>query len=277
MEKEALIQGFKERLGDNASVVSDRSYEEIANVALPSFADDEKITDDTWKLPVQMLNTLVGQYRHDVADGIAKGKTQWAAESVESNRKAIADGIAAFKSDWEKAHAEQVPSKEDGKPAGTEEEKHKAELTELVKSILAENNKQLLAEDGAIGKLSKSMNGFMETYNKQQRETLVSGLQKQVRSYLKDELHADSDPSVNLAIKQLEIGDNPDIDALKLQAKKNYEEVYKEFYGNGAQPYGGKGTGTHSGSGLVDEYIKNKAAVATKEAQDAEALRKTFK
>lgn len=275
MEKEALIQGFKERLGDNASVVSDRSYEEIANVALPSFADDSKITDDTWKLPVQMLNTLVGQYRHDVADGIAKGKTQWAAEADTANKKLVDDQVAAFKAQWEKDH--QAPAKDKETPAQTEEEKRKAEMTEFVKSILAENNKQLLAEDGAIGKLSKSMNGFMETYNKQQRETLVSGLQKQVRSYLKDELHADSDPSVNLAIKQLEIGENPDIDALKLQAKKNYEEVYKEFYGNGAQPYGGKGTGSHSGSGLVDEYIKNKAAVATKEAQDAEALRKTFK
>lgn len=277
MEKETLIQGFKERLGGNASVVSDRSYEEIANVALPSFADDSKITDDTWKLPVQMLNTLAGQYRHDVADGIAKGKTQWATENDVANKKIVDEQVAAFKAQWEKGHPSPERNGGDNIPAQTDEDKRKAEMTELVKSILAESNKQLLADDGAIGKLSKSMNGFMETYNKQQRETLVSGLQKQVKSYLTDELHADSTPSVNLAIKQLEIGENPDIDALKLQAKKNYETVYKEFYGNGGQPYGGKGTGSQTGSGLVDDYIKNKATQATKEAQDAEALRKTFK
>lgn len=276
MEKEALIQGFKDRLGENASVVSDRSYEEIANVALPSFADDSKITDDTWKLPVSMLNTLVGQYRHDVAEGITNGKTQWASENEAANKKAIEDGISAFKAQWEKDHPASK-SKEKEPPVQTDDEKRKTEMTELVKSILAENNKQLLGEDGAIGKLTKSVNGFMDTYNKQQRDALVSGLQKQVRSYLTDELHADSEPSVNLAIKQLEIGEKPDIDALKLQAKKNYESVYKEFYGNGGQPYGGSGSGGHSGSSLVDEYIKNKAAAATKEAQDAEALRKTFK
>lgn len=87
MEKESLIEGLRSRLGDNAAAVSDRSYDEIATAALPMFADDDKVTDDTWKVPVQMLSSLVGQYRHDVADGIAKGKDTWTAEQGEANKK----------------------------------------------------------------------------------------------------------------------------------------------------------------------------------------------
>lgn len=275
MEKEALIQGLRERLGDNATVLSDRSYDEIASAALPAFADDSKVTDDTWKLPVSMLNTIVGQYRHEVADGITKGKEQWAAENIAANQKSINDGIAAFKAQWEKDHA--VPAPAPAPVPKTDEEKRKAEMAEFVKGILAENNKQLLAEDGAIGKLSKSVSGFMETYNKQQRDALVSGIQKQLRDYLITDLKADSAPSVNLAVKQLEIGDNPDIDALKLTAKKNYEAIHKEFYGDGAKPFGGGNGGAAGGDVQLKEYIKTKQAAAQKEAQEAEALRKTFK
>lgn len=276
MEKEALIQGFKERLGDNASVVSDRSYDEIANVALPAFADDSKVTDETWKLPVSMLNSLVGQYRHEVAEGITKGKTQWAAENAEANKKAVADGIAAFKAQWEKDHLTSPPAK-DPEPK-TEDEKRKLELTDLVKGILEENNKQLLGEDGAIGKLTKSMTGFMETYNKQQRETLVSGVRKQVTEYL-TELGASSKPALNLAVKQLEIGDNPDLDALKLSAKKGYEAIYKEFYSDGGKPFGGSGSagGGNGSDDALKKYLEEKQRTAEKEANDAENLRKKFK
>lgn len=275
MEKEALIQGFKDRLGDNASVVSDRSYEEIANVALPSFADDSKITDDTWKLPVQMLNTLVGQYRHDVANGITNAKTQWATENDAANKKAIEDGIAAFKTQWEKDHP--APPKPEPTPQ-TDEEKRKAEMTELVKGILAENNKQLLGEEGVIGKLSKSVTDFMEGYQKQQKETLLAGTRKQITDYL-TELGATSKPALNLAVKQLEIGDTPDIDKLKLEAKKGYETIYKEFYADGGKPFGGSGSA--GGGGGSDEalkkYLEGKQAEAQKEANDAENLRKKFK
>lgn len=275
MEKEALIQGFKERLGDNASVVSDRSYEEIANVALPAFADDSKVTDETWKLPVSMLNSLVGQYRHEVAEGITKGKTQWVAENAAANKKAVDEGIAAFKAQWEKDHSAPPAPEPAPKPA---EDVRKQELTDLVKGILAENNKQLLGEEGAIGKLAKSMNGFMETYNKQQREALVGGIRKQVTDYL-TELGASSKPALNLAVKQLEIGDNPDLDALKLSAKKGYEAIYKEFYSDGGKPFGGSGSagGGNGSDEALKKYLENKQKIAEKEANDAENLRKKFK
>lgn len=275
MEKEALISGFKERLGDNASVVSERSYDEIATAALPAFADDTKITDETWKLPVQMLNTLVGQYRHDVADGITKGKTQWQSEADAANKKSVEDQITAFKAQWEKDHP--APTQPKAEPQ-TEEEKRKAELQELVKGILAENNKQLLGEDGAIGKLSKSVTDFMEGYNRQQKEAQVNGVRKQVTDYLSG-LGAASKPALNLAVKQLEIGDTFDIDELKLQAKKGYEAIYKEFYSDGGKPFGGSGAG--GGQGGADEelkkYLEGKQNDAAKEAQDAENLRKKFK
>ena len=273
MEKESLIEGLRSRLGDNATAVSDRSYDEIATAALPMFADDDKVTDDTWKVPVQMLSSLVGQYRHDVADGIAKGKDTWAAEQGEANKKAVADAVAKAKAEWEAS----LKDKKDKDPAEGSGDKKDADsnILEQVKTLLAENNKQLLSEDGAIGKLTSSVNGFMENYNKQQKESLESGIRKQISDYLSDK-GASYKPAVNLAIKNLEIGDNPDMDVLKLQAEKGYMSIVKDFYGDGGKPFGGTGTGG-TGKGLVDDYIKQRAQEAQKEANDAEALRKSFK
>lgn len=273
MEKESLIEGLRSRLGDNAAAVSDRSYDEIATAALPMFADDDKVTDDTWKVPVQMLSSLVGQYRHDVADGIAKGKDTWAAEQEEANKKAVADAVAKAKAEWEaslKDKKDKGPAEGSGDGKGTN-----PDILEQVKTLLAENNKQLLSEDGAIGKLTSSVNGFMENYNKQQKESLESGIRKQISDYLSDK-GASYKPAVSLAIKNLKIGDNPDMDVLKLQAEKDYMAIVKDFYGDGGKPFGGTGTGG-TGKGLVDDYIKQRAQEAQKEANDAEALRKSFK
>lgn len=275
MEKESLIEGLRSRLGDNATAVSDRSYDEIATAALPMFADDDKVTDDTWKVPVQMLSSLVGQYRHDVADGIAKGKDTWTAEQGEANKKAIAEAVAKAKAEWEAS----LKGKADGAAAKAEGNDGKKntnlDILEQVKSLLAENNKQLLSADGAIGKLTSFVNGFMENYNKQQKENLESGIRKQIADYLSDK-GASYKPAASLAIKNLKIGDNPDMDVLKLQAEKDYMSIVKDFYGDGGKPFGGTGTGG-TGKGLVDDYIKQRAQEAQKEANDAEALRKSFK
>lgn len=272
MEKESLIEGLRSRLGDNASAVSDRSYDEIATVALPMFADDAKVTDDTWKIPVQMLNSLVGQYRHDVADGIAKGKETWTTEQAEAQKNAIAEAVKNAKAEWEAAQKKNNPEPAKGKG---DSGKTNDDILEQVKNLLAENNKQLLADDGAIGKLSKSMNGFVETYNKQQRETLEKGLRSQISEYLKGK-NATYESALNYTVKNLQIGENPDIDKLKMQAEKDYMSLVKDFYGDGGKPFGGSGSGG-TGKSIVDDYIKQRAEEAKKEANDAEALRKSFK
>nr|DAP95125.1 MAG TPA: hypothetical protein [Caudoviricetes sp.] len=272
MEKESLIEGLRSRLGDNASAVSDRSYDEIATVALPMFADDANVTDDTWKMPVQMLNSLVGQYRHDVADGIAKGKETWTTEQAEVQKNAIAEAVKNAKAEWEAAQKKNnsEPAKGNGNSGKTNDD-----ILEQVKNLLAENNKQLLADDGAIGKLSKSMNGFVETYNKQQREAWEKGIRTQIAEYLKGK-NATYEAALSHTVRNLQIGDNPDIDVLKMQAEKDYMSMVKDFYGDGGKPFGGNGSGG-TGKSLVDDYIKQRAEEAKKEANDAEALRKSFK
>ena len=68
MEKEILIQNLRERLGaDKSGVISDRTMDALAQEWLPQFADDSKITDETWKFPVLMLNNYAGQKLHDDA------------------------------------------------------------------------------------------------------------------------------------------------------------------------------------------------------------------
>lgn len=266
MEKEALIQGLKERLGNNASELSDRSYDEIAEAALPAFADDSTVSEETWTLPVRMLSSLVGQYHHDVATGIASGKVQWEADK----QKAIEAAVKAAKKEWEAEKAPAVQPSEGTKVATDDID---SKIDAKMDALFA----KLTGDDGAIGKLSKSVNSLMATYDQQRREATVKAARKQVADYL-TEMGATSKPAANLAVKQLEIGDVPDIDALKLDAKKSYEAIYNEFYSDGGKPYGGGDTGGEGGSDeQLKSYLKQKQQQIEKEAQEAETLRKKFK
>ena len=87
MEKNLLIQNLKSKAGvDN---LSDRTYDEVATLFLPQFTEDDKITDESYAAPLQVLKTMSGQLRHEVADGITKGKTQWETEQKAAQQKAI--------------------------------------------------------------------------------------------------------------------------------------------------------------------------------------------
>ena len=78
MEKEILIQNLRERLGaDKSGVISDRTMDALAQEWLPQFADDSKITDETWKFPVLMLNNYAGQKLHDDAATAEKLKKEY--------------------------------------------------------------------------------------------------------------------------------------------------------------------------------------------------------
>ena len=68
MEKEILIQNLRTKLGDDkSSAISDRTMEAFADMWLPRFNDDSKITDDTWKEPITFLTNYAGQKLHDDA------------------------------------------------------------------------------------------------------------------------------------------------------------------------------------------------------------------
>lgn len=262
MEKNLLIQNLKSKAGvDN---LSDRTFDEVATVFLSQFAEDDKITDDSYTLPIQMLKTMSGQLRHDVADGITKGKTQWETEQKTAQQKAIDDAMAAFKAQWEKDHPD--PNKQE---PPQDEKTMEEKIAEAVTKAMG----GLTAEDGALGKLTKQFTDYMAKQEQEKKDAIVNGIRENLKSYLLDERFADREPVVNLAIKEMEIKEDSDFDKLKIEVEKKYEKLYKEFYGeSGSGPYaGGAGAGTDSNKEF-ENYINSKKKEAEEAANETKEL-----
>ena len=268
MEKNLLIQNLKTKAGiDN---LSDRTYDEVATVLLPQFADDEKITDESWNLPIQMLKSMSGQLRHEVADGITKSKAQWETEQKAAQQKAIDDAMAAFKTQWEKDHPD--PNKPDPNKPDPNAEKT---LEEKIAAAVAKAMEGVTGEEGSIGKLTKQFTDYMAKTEQEKKDAIVNKIREDLKSYLLDTRLADREPVVNLAIKEMEIKEDSDFDKLKIEVEKKYEALYKDFYGDsGSGPYaGGAGGGTNSNKEF-EVFIKQRQKEAEAAAKDTEALEK---
>ena len=90
MEKDILIQNLRTvHISDNAKVISDKTFEGIAESVLTMFADDSKITEETWKLPVATLIQFAGQKRHDEKAFTEKFKSDYAKEYAGQHEKDV--------------------------------------------------------------------------------------------------------------------------------------------------------------------------------------------
>ena len=264
MEKNLLIQNLKTKAGvDN---LSDRTYDEVATLFLSQFAEDDKVTDDTYSIPLQMLKTMSGQLRHDVADGINKGKSQWENDQKTAQQKAIDDAMAAFKAQWEKDHPTNEPPKND---PPKDEKNLEEKIAEAVKAAMG----GLTAEDGALGKITKQFTDYMAKQEQEKKDAIVNKIREDLKSYLLDVRMADREPVVNLAIKEMEIKEDSDFDKLKIEVEKKYETLYKDFYGDSdSGPYAGGAGGSQNSNKEFENFIKERQKQAEAEAQAAKDL-----
>lgn len=249
---------------NNAQVdnLSDRTISEIVEMFYPSFTDDEKITDDSWKLPVQMIKTMSGQLRHDTSAGINAFKTKFEEESKTTNQKAIDDAIAAFKAQWEKDHPTPTPPKPEEKP----------DVTKLVEEQVAKQMKALTGEGSEFQKLSKQFSDYLAAQALKDKAASEEELRKQVLKHIIafDDLDEDDAIVENVMLK-LDFKGDKTLDDLKNEAKGLYETAFKKYITKhgGAQPFSGGG----GGGGGVDPLIKSHIDRVAAEAKDAEDYR----
>ena len=266
MEKELFLSTLKSKAGvDN---VSDRSFEEVAGLFLPQFADDEKVTDELWNMPVSMVKTMSGQLRHDLSTGINDFKAKSEAEQKAQLEKEKQAAIDAFKAQWEKEHPMQEPLRNEPVKQETDID---AKLAEMEKAILA----KMTGDDSALGKLSKQFSDFMSQVAAEKQAQTEASVREQIKDYLVGRGVDEEDFALEYTLEKLDIGEKPDVSALKAKAEKDYEAYYKKIHRNdGAQPFNGGAGGPHDSNTEFQNFIKARQAEAAQEAKDAEELRK---
>lgn len=267
MEKELFISTLKGKTGvDN---LSERTIDEVAAMFLPQFADDEKITEESWNFPVQVIKTMSGQLRHDLSLGVNTFKTQYEADNKAANAKAIEDAIAAAKAEWEKGQKAE-PTK--AEPTKTEPE---PDIDKKIADAMAKAMEGLAGENGALGKLSKQFSDYMVQVAEEKKAQVVTNARDLIRDYLISRGVDEDDYALEITLEKLQIGEKPDIDALKAKAEKDYEAIFKRMHKNdGGHPFNGGAGGSTDSNTEFQNYIKGKQAEAQQEAKDAEELRK---
>ena len=272
MEKELFQTTLMDKAkasNNNAPIdnLSERTINEVVTMFLPLFADDEKITDESWNLPVQMVKTMSGQLRHDTSTGISDFKTKYETEQKAQMEKDKQAAIDAFKAEWEKTHPAAAQAQEADKGNQSIDEK----LAEFEKAMMA----KLTGDDSAFGKLSKQFGDYLKLQAEKEKAATEADIRSQVRDYLIGRGVDEDDFALEYTLEKLVIGDKPDIGALKTKAEKDYEAAYKKIHkSDGGQPFNGGGGSSTDNNAEFTNYIKAKQAEAAQEAKDAEALRK---
>ena len=274
MDKETLIQNLKTKVGEtDFNVLSAQTVDGIITPLLPMFADDEKVNDASYELPVQLLKNYIGQYRHDVKAGITAGidseKTRLNGEKESA--------IAAFKAQWEKEHPAQGDgvTPPAGEPQGTGAGMTADDISKKVDELFAAKLSELTGKDGAIGKL----NGLLESQESQRKAEKISTITKTIEQYITEkeggELSHEQSRALHYALKDFTIDAEKPVDDLKKTFEKLYEETYKDLYPNGGMPFA-NAAGEGGSNAAFEAFIKRNADAAKTAEKEQEALKKKF-
>lgn len=271
MEKDILIQNLRTRIGeDNASIISDKTFDGIADAYLPMFSDDSKITDDMWNYPVAVLNAYAGQKRHDDKVFAEKFKTDYAAQHQkdvdERIREATEKAIEEYKKSLDGAGGNKEGAGDgDGNKAADD-------MEERIRAILGDKLKE---RDDELTKLRKTIEDITASQKEREKTAQINSVKADLKKHLQS-LNANNEACIDDALDSLDFGDNPKFDELKQSAISAYEKRYKRYYGDGGKPFGGEsagGSGGGSGSIVKDhiERVKQQVQDAEDYAKETEA------
>ena len=273
MEKDILIQNLRTRVGeDNCKSISDKTFEGIAESVLPMFADDEKITDETYNLPVAALIQFAGQKRHDEKAFAEKFKTDYAKQYDAQHQKDVEDRIAKAVEKALEEYKSQHPDNKGGKDGSKEPEN----LDERIGNAVANALKNLTGEEGELGKLSKTVTDFMKSQADREKTEAKNRVKSQLRKHLID-LKANNEACVDDALDDIDYGEQPTFETLKQSAIDAYEKRYKRYYANGGKPFGGDSGGTGGGEDFVKQRIEKLKEENERNANYAAEISKNFK
>ena len=275
MEKDILIQGLKTRIGeDDARIISDKTFDGFATEALGLFADDTKVTDETWKLPVALLKQFAGQKRFDEKNFTEKFKAEYATEFKTQHEKDVETRInAAVANALEKYKKEHPENGDDnGGNGGRTEETLDEKVAKAVKEAMA----GLTGADSDFGKMTATMTNFMKSQMEREKAATLNSVKSELKKHL-IALKANNEACIDDALDDIEYGDNPTFEGLKQTAVSAYEKRYKRYYADGGKPFGGEGTGGQGGeNGFVKKTIDRLKKEAEDSANYAADMEKTF-
>lgn len=263
MEKDILIQNLRTRIGeDNASIISDKTFDGIADAYLPMFSDDSKITDDMWNYPVAVLNAYAGQKRHDDKVFAEKFKSDYEAQHQKDVDVRIKEATEKALEEYKKSlEGEGGNKKGNGDGDGT---KAADDMDERISAILGNKLKE---RDDELTKLRKTIEDITASQKEREKTARIGSVKSALKQYLLD-LKANNEACIEDALDSIDLGDEPTLEDFKQTAVAAYEKRYKRYYGDGGKPFGGESAGGSGGG--TGSIVKDHIERVKQQVQDAE-------
>lgn len=269
MEKDILIQNLRTKVGeDNCKVISDKTFEGIAESVLPLFADDTKIDEETWKLPVATLIQFAGQKRFDEKTFTEKFKADYAKEYNAQHEKDVEERIrvATEKAieDYKKAN----PLDKKGDDGSGDDDKTKAQakdIDKMVNDAVANAMKGLTGADSEFSKSLATISEFVKNQAEREKTANRNRVKEDLKKHLL-KLGANNEACIDDALDDVDYGEEPTFENLKQSSISAYEKRYKRYYSDGGKPFGGSSSGGDDGA--INPYVKSRIDQLKKEAED---------
>lgn len=213
MEKETLLTGFNERLGNpdangmyDQVGVSQRTLETYVDGMLPTITDDAEVNDTFWERHVNFIKAMGGQLRHEKAEFVKGYKPAPAPAPTPTPTPAPTPAPAA---------------------------------------------------DGELQKLMERMEA-MENERKAEKQALaVKSLRMDAKGKA-EAMNVSNKALWNDAVDLVEYKDDMDAEAMAKAAKVIYEKKLKDYFGDGAAPYGGNAGGGGASGKELDDFFNRK-------------------
>ena len=255
MDKETLVRNLQERIGDSDfGVLSQRTIDSIIEPLLPMFADDASVSDASYELPVNVLKSYIGQYRHDVAEGIRQAQ-------------------------------DKIKQKPEVKPDVKQQEDPKPEILPTppqpdIDTLISEKIKGyfdgLQGEDGILGKLSKDFSDFKHSYEERRKSERESDIKGRLGDYLLglDSSIDDDDFVLEYTLERFNVDLDEDFETQKSKFKEAYEANYKRINkGRTFTPFEGGAGGESDSTQAFESFLQEKATREEAARANAEAIK----
>lgn len=191
MEKETLLAGFNERLGNPdangmyEAGVSSRTLDAYVNGILPTITDDAQVDDAFWSRHTDFIKSMGGQMRHEKAEFVKNYKPKPAVVEKPVEKPGLGNGT----------------------------------------------------ENPEIAELKKRMEAMERENAEEKRRMAAKGLRMEAKGKYA-ELNVANKALWGDAVEMAECKDGMTVDELVKSAKSIYEKKLKEYFGDGATPYG---------------------------------------
>lgn len=275
MEKDILIQNLRTRVGeDDCRSISDKTFDGIAESVLSLFADDSKITEESWNLPIAALKQFAGQKRHDEKEFAERFKSDYAKEFASKHEKDVDERIRVA---TERALEEYKKKEQEAKAAQTAEKTDAGgDIDAKVNEAVAKAMERLTGKDSELSKSLATITTFVTTQTEREKTEAKNRVKSELKQHLVN-LKANNEACIDDALDDIDYGDNPTFEGLKQSAISAYEKRYKRYYANGGKPFGGDNAG---GGSETSSYVKQRIEELKKEAAEnanyAAEIEKTF-